>query len=215
MVLLKGSQLQIRTSSNHFVTVFELLLSWSLKLWFAIQNTTPPLAEMLFQRNWHIIWQYLECKSKIPPQPESMQIPYGWKNTLNDVGCVWWYSVFAYSLYSSLRYLFSVSSIYWSLNLLIKPYQTTLELKTLPYFCISVYSAMLQMCWQSCSQPWRVLFLERQSRLCHFISHKVHDSWAEALWTPNEGDWIWGWLRSYCTIVYMNHDVRFPCLSQE
>lgn len=70
-----------------------------------------------------------------------------------------------------------------------------------------VYSAMLQTGLQSCSQPWRVLFLERQSRLRHFKSHKVHDSWADALWTQNEDDWIWGWLWSYCTIVFVNHDV--------
>lgn len=66
---------------------------------------------------------------------------------------------------------------------------------------------MLQLWLQSCSQPWRVLFLERQPRLRHFESHRVRDSWAEASWTQNEDDWIWGRLCSPGAIVCTNHDV--------
>lgn len=68
-------------------------------------------------------------------------------------------------------------------------------------------AATLQPCLQSCSQPWRVLFLERQPRLRHFESHRVRDSWAEALWTQNEDDWMWGWLCSPRAIVCTNHAV--------
>lgn len=87
------------------------------------------------------------------------------------------------------------------------------------HFFPSFFPATLQTCSQSCTRPWRVLFLERQSRLRHFESPRVRDSWAEALWTQNEDDWIWGWLCSSCTIVCTNHDVftlwGFHVLSQE
>lgn len=176
MVLLKGSQLQIRTPSNHLITGFELLLCFC-QCWLC-----------KFQRRYVLTL-----------------------NAVNAFALMYWYSIenwlFLYSKQSCLSYLFSVSSIYWSLSLSIKPWQTPLEPKARPDFCISVYSATLQACLQSCSQPWRVLFLQRQSGLRHLKSHKVHDSWAEALWTQNEDDWIWGGMWSYCAIVFVNPDV--------
>lgn len=92
--------------------------------------------------------------------------------------------------------------------LLVKPRLKKTQKKHGPTFASALlFPATLQPCLQSCSQPWRVLFLERQPRLRHFESHRVRDSWAEALWTQNEDDWMWGWLCRPRAIVCTNHGV--------
>lgn len=49
-----------------------------------------------------------------------------------------------------------------------------------------------------CSQPWRVFFFKRKSRLCHFKSHKVQNNSTEALWTQSEDYWNGVWSCCYC-----------------